>query len=266
MEAHLTPFLDAIEVKYGPKVEIGRFILETAEKARCLGIRLYMCKGFDRLLKVNQENIDTWDHLAPTYDPRISNITCDNAIYIEGQHNSQPVLTVALRRYDWPETSLATEWESGRFAYRDPDRQMKPGERWVAGAPIAAQIRGRAVFAGGVWCRPDFRGRRVPVLTAALMRSVSLTVWNPDFMFGMFATGPASRAMLWLHGNPPSQPGMLVEGAWRSFDSTVTWETREDLRDRIMPLIQHGRSARKNGTEDTKTSVDFVLQGNTSLS
>ncbi|OIR09061.1 hypothetical protein GALL_86670 [mine drainage metagenome] len=237
MENQLNLLLDAVDVTYGPRPEIGRYILLIAEQARALGVTFHLGRGFERLLEVNRLHADSWSPLAPTFDPRCSEITADTALYIEGRHDGEPVVTLAIRRYDWPASTLAEEWESGRFAYRDPARQMQAEERWVAGAPAAASIGGRVTFGGGLWFRRDFRGRRIPLLTAGLMRCLSLTTWNPDYAIGMLETGLLSRALLPLYGHPPAQAGMLVEGGWKTLDSTLIWESREDLKARIYAAI-----------------------------
>lgn len=240
MGNNLIPLLDAVEVNYGPRIEVGRNILMIAERALSLGVKWYFGRGFDRLVEVNEMHMDTWSPLAPPFDPRMSEITEDNAIYIEGQHDGKPVVAMALRRYDWPTSSLGEEWEAGRFAYRDPASQMKPDEQWIARAPIASSISGRVSLSGGLWFRPDFRGRKLPVLTADLSRCVSVTEWNPDFVIGMIETGVTSRVLVPLYGNPPAQSGMMVVGGWKTIDSTVIWENREDLVARILKAVNKG--------------------------
>ncbi len=237
MENQLNLLLDAVNVTYGPRLEIGRYLLLIAEQARTLGVTFYLGRGFQRLLEVNRHHADSWSPLAPTFDPTCSDIADDAALYIEGRHGDAPVVTLALRRYDWPASSLAEEWESGRFAYRDPAHQMQAEERWVAGAPIATDISGRVSFAGAVWFRPDFRARRLPILTSSLMRTLSLTVWNPDFVIGMLETGVTSRALLPLYGHPHSQSGMLVQGGWKTIDSTIIWESRAEVTARILNAV-----------------------------
>ncbi|GBR04023.1 hypothetical protein GLI01_23700 [Gluconacetobacter liquefaciens] len=234
METQLRPLLDAIEINHGPKIELGRYFLQLAEEARKLGISLHMGRGSDRLNEVNKHHQDTWEPLAPVYNPDLSGINEDNAIYVEGQHEGDPVATLILRRYDWPKSTLREEWEAGRFAYRDPDAQMDPQEKWIAEAPMASSISGRVVFAGGLWCHPSFRRKRVPVLTVALMRSISLAVWNPDFAIGMIKTGPLARMLLPLYGNPPVQPGMKITGAWSTFESILSWETPAVLTNHVL--------------------------------
>jgi hypothetical protein len=249
MVTQLRPLLDAIEINHGPKIQIGRYFLHLAEAGRQLGISWHMGRDCDRLVEVNRRHQDTWEPLAPIYDPELSDINANNVIYIEGQAGGDPVVTLILRRYDWPSSTLREEWESGRFAYHDPDTQMDPQEQWVAAAPMAAEIGGRVVFAGGLWCHPNFRRKRLPVLTVALMRSISLAVWNPDFAIGMIESGPLVRTLLPLYGHPPVQPGMKIMGAWRTFECDLIWETPDVLKNHVLtnsttpnqPNQWHGR-------------------------
>ncbi|MFT8778130.1 MAG: hypothetical protein ABF893_15970 [Gluconacetobacter liquefaciens] len=229
MSTVLRPFLDTIEINHGPKIEIGRFFLQLSESARQLGISWHMGRDFDRLVQVNRKNLDTWEPLSPIYDPAISDINPDNVIYVEGQADGEPVVTLILRRYDWPTSTLREEWESGRFAYRNPAVQMSPDEKWTAAAPVAAEIGGRVVFAGGLWCHPSFRRKRLPQLTIAMMRSISLAMWKPDFTIGMVERGALTRVLLPLYGNPVIQPGMQIVSPWRTFNCNLIWETPEDL-------------------------------------
>ncbi|MBB2164310.1 hypothetical protein HLH26_07095 [Gluconacetobacter sp. 1b LMG 1731] len=234
MPTVLRPLLDAIEINHGPRIELGRYFLQLAEEARQIGISLHMGRGSGRLNEVNKRNQDTWKPLGPVYDPSVSSIDEGNSIYIEGQCEGEPVLTLILRRYDWPQSTLREEWESGRFAYRDPDIQMDPGERWIAEAPAAGEISGRVVFVGGLWSHPTFRRKQLPVLSIALMRSISLATWRPDFAIGMIETGPMTRALLPLYGYPPIQPGMMIVGGWRTFESNLIWETPNMLTEHVL--------------------------------
>lgn len=234
MSTILRPLLDAIEIKHGPRLELGRYFLQLAENARQLGISLHMGCGSSRLNEVNKRNHGTWKPLGPVYDPEVSGIDEGNSIYIEGQFEGDPVLTLILRRYDWPQSTLRQEWESGRFAYRDPAIQMGPDERWIAEAPIAGEISGRVVFVGGLWSHPAFRRKRLPVLTIALMRSISLAIWRPDFAIGMIEAGPMTRALLPFYGYPPIQPGMKIVGGWRTFESNLIWETPDMITAHVL--------------------------------
>ena len=237
MSTRLLPFLDSIEVRFGPKAEIGRYFLMIAEEARQLGVSWHMMGGFERLMDVNRRQVASWDALAPMFDPECSDVNEENTVYIEGQHQGDPVVTLALRRYDWPNSSLKEEWESGRFAYRNPERQRSPSETWTAASVAASRIRGRVAYGGGVWCRRDFRAKRVPVLVMALVRSVPLTLWNPDFTIGVIETGSLSRTLLPLYGNPLSEPGMRVDGGWRNVDCTLTWQTRDEATALILGQV-----------------------------
>ena len=233
MTDQIFPFLDVIEANHGPKIELGRYWLWVAESARQVGITWHMGRSFDRLVEVNAQNQDSWAPLAPIYDPAFSDISEEDCIYLEGQHDGEPVVTMALRRFDWAHTNLRDEWESGRLAYRDPASQMQPGEQWIAAAPMAAKISGRVVDSGGLWCHPDFRSRRIPALTMALMRSVTLAEWNPDYLTGQIETGARARALLSLYGHPAAQPGMRIIGSWRSFDCILVWESRDYITGRV---------------------------------
>ncbi|MBB2170339.1 hypothetical protein HLH36_18660 [Gluconacetobacter aggeris] len=238
MSEALRPFLDAVEINYGPKIEIGRFFLQLSESARRLGISWRLGRDLTRLVEVNRKNLDTWEPLSPIYDPAISDINPGNIIYVEGQADGEPVVTLILRRYDWPTSTLREEWESGRFAYRDPATQMSPNERWTAAAPIAADIAGRVVFAGGLWCHPHYRRKRLPGLTIGMMRSISLATWGPDFTIGMVERGALTRVLLPLYGHPVVQPGMRIVSPWRTFDCNLIWETPEDLARYVRSNLQ----------------------------
>ncbi len=240
MSNRLLPFLDTIETRFGPRAEIGRYFLMIAEEARQHGVSWHMMGGFERLMEVNRQHVASWDSLAPMFDPEYSDVTAENTIYVEGQHDGEPVVTLALRRYDWPNSSLKEEWESGRFAYRDPERLRKPGEIWTASSAAAAHIRGRVAYGGGVWCRRDFRAKRLPVLVMALVRSIPLTLWDQDYTIGVIETGGLSRTLLPLYGNPHAEPGMRVDGGWRNVDCTLTWQTRDEATAIIVDHVSRG--------------------------
>jgi len=252
MTTKLASFLDMVEVNHGPKPELGRYFLETAESFRKLGVTLHMARGFDRLIEVHRQNLSSWHPLVPTLDPSMSDIAEENAIYIEGQVNGEPVATMALRRFDWLDTSLRREWESGRFAYRDPANQMQPQEEWRADAPMAEDITGQAVFCGGIWYRRDYRARGLSPLNIQLAWGLALTTWNADYLFGVMETGALSRALLPGYGYPAVEPGLLVTGGFRTVDVNLVWYPTDDLHARVLNCLSaapdHARQMDRQNT------------------
>jgi hypothetical protein len=62
-------------------------------------------------------------------------------------------------------------------------------------APVAEKITGRVVFSGGVWYRPDFRGKDLATILPRISRAYAFTRWNSDFTIGWMADAVIAGGM-----------------------------------------------------------------------
>jgi hypothetical protein len=56
----------------------------------------------------------------------------------------------------------------------------RPGERCLVTAPATRRIRGRVVFSGAAWYRPDYRGRGLSAILPRVGKAYALARWSPD--------------------------------------------------------------------------------------
>jgi len=181
------PLLDDIVLDYGPLPILSSALLTGYELARQRGIQLSF-ESLDTLLDVNKLHADTWLPITPTYDPRFWRGDQENAFCIVGRNESgEIVATQALRVFDWtPATSFGKEAQGLRIFYLDPGRDALAGESCEVTAQSTFRINGRVALSGGIWFRPDYRGRRLTGLMVRMGRAYAIgkfgIQWNTAVM------------------------------------------------------------------------------------
>jgi hypothetical protein len=175
---------DQVTLTHGPHDVLGRFILLADQAARERGVFLSLESDFELLKRINVENMACWYPLAPSFDPHVGGIDAVNGFWILGRNEGrEPVLCQIVRFYDWSNTTLATQASNLHVFYPNPALQARPGERCDVSAPGSTRIRGKAVYSGGTWFRPDFRGRGLASIVPRLGRALALSRWNTDYAF-----------------------------------------------------------------------------------
>ncbi len=150
---------DQIDVAYGPQAIISRFILQGDREARNRGVYLTVEDDFEALMAFNKSQPEKWFPLIPVFDPAYSNLGPDSAFWIAGRNRAGEIITVQCARlYDWRDTDFEREFESLRFAYRDPDLDRWPEECTFCNARSGRRISGMVCYSGGAWYHPDYRG------------------------------------------------------------------------------------------------------------
>lgn len=174
------PWLDQVDIGYGPADLLGRFFLAADTALRERGVTLSFAT-FDELMAANRANSDTWRPILSIFDPAVSDISPEASLALIGRNAAgEIVATQAARLYDWTQSNLKIESESLRIFYRDPETQKRPGERCVVTAPAAETIFGRCVYSGAVWFRPDYRKRWLTGILPRISRALAYTRWSSD--------------------------------------------------------------------------------------
>lgn len=176
-----------LKIKYGPVGLLGRFFLWADTAARDRGVTLSF-GTLQELIEANRNNSDSWRPLVPVFDESLGGVTPETAFVLIGRNKfGEVVTTQAARIYDWPATSLKDEASSMRMFYADPDAALARGDRCEVATPVAETITGRVVYSGGVWFRPDFRGKDLATILPRISRAYAFTRWNSDFTIGVMA-------------------------------------------------------------------------------
>ncbi|MFM9940710.1 MAG: hypothetical protein ACKVP7_14595 [Hyphomicrobiaceae bacterium] len=179
--------LDGLRIDYGPVDLLGRFFLKADAALRERGIS-FSFASLDELVEVNKRNTDTWKPLISIFDPAFGGINATNSFVMVGRNRSGDIVaTQAARLFSWTNTTFAEEARSLRLFYTYPDRQKLLGETVEVTAPHADEIRGRVVFSGAVWIRPDYRGRFLTGIMPRISRANAFTSWFTDLTITMMA-------------------------------------------------------------------------------
>jgi hypothetical protein len=172
---------------------VSQYIALAENAARTAGVQLRICRDFQRLISLNEQHGDSWPPLLPIFNPSYCTRLEENAFWIEGvNENGDTVVTSAGRRYRSGHCSLASELQSLRIFYDNPEEYVAVGGRVDVSAPSASRIFGDTLFSGALWVRPDYRQRGFTKIVPRLMRSCALVQWNTP-MFWMMITPELDR-------------------------------------------------------------------------
>jgi hypothetical protein len=137
---------------------------------------------------VNQQNQDSWRQLMASFQTTLGGANEQNGFVLLGRDDRGDVMaTQAIRLYDWSASNLKIEAEALRVFYADPDRHRLPGEECIVQAPTADQISGTVGLGGGVWYRPDYRGRQLGAIIPRIARCYALAHYNVDNLFALYS-------------------------------------------------------------------------------
>lgn len=179
--------LDGLRLDFGPVDLLGRFFLLADAALRERGIS-FSFGTFDDLIETNRQNSDTWKPLVTVFDPRFGGLHEDNSFVMLGRdRHGDVVATQAGRFYNWATTDFARETSALRLFYPNPERQKLPAEAMEVTAKSAQRVRGRVAFSGGVWIRPDYRGRFLTAIMPRISRANAFTRWYTDVTVTMMS-------------------------------------------------------------------------------
>ena len=184
-KSHRLPFLDNVQIEYGPTNLLGRFFLSASNAAAAQGVRLFFT-SLEELVAVNDANMRSWRPLGSAFVPEVGGINDENGFCIVGcDENDEVVATQAVRLFDWSGTSFKSEAESLRLFYADPEKSMAEGETCTVTAPSATQVTGRVGYGGAIWYKPEYRAGRLSTILPRIGRTYAYTKWNTDFIIAI---------------------------------------------------------------------------------
>lgn len=181
-------FLSEVVIDFGPRDMLSRLFLKADTELRQVGIELSFAP-LEALVELNARvKRESWRPLVQILDPRLGTYTADNGFCLLGRNSEGDVVAVqAVRMYDFGPSNYKAETESLRLWYSDPEGMRRPGEACPVSAPSANQMTGRALFSGGVWFRPDYRGKGVTYSLGRIAKALAHTRWAADTTFAMMA-------------------------------------------------------------------------------
>jgi len=195
------PLLDEIVLDYGPLDVLSRCLMAGDAIALRHGIQLSFAT-LETLGDVNYDHRDSWPPLTPTYDPGVWRGDEQNAFAIVGRNaEGEIVATQAARIFHWsPRTNFGKEAEALRIFYRDPGADANRSERCDVSAQGAFGLTGRVALSGGIWIRPDYRGRRLTELMGRMGRAYALGKYDIAYNASVMTEAVCSRGLWRLAG------------------------------------------------------------------
>ena len=88
------PWLDQVDIGYGPADLLGRFFLAADTALRERGVTLSFAT-FDELMAANRANSDTWRPILSIFDPAVSDISPEASLALIGRNAAGEIVGLA---------------------------------------------------------------------------------------------------------------------------------------------------------------------------
>ncbi len=256
--------LDGVTVNFGPRRTLGLFFLQAEALAHQAGVSIMIHADLSNLVAVNAVLQQSWGPLVPIFDPKQSGATTDTSFWLSAHdHTGQIVATQAARRIDLPDRSLAEEFRSLRIFYADPAPQLAGGTTcFVDGEceTIAESIRGRVLYSGAAWCRPDYRSRGLVYVLARVGRHLAMTRWDTDFTITTLRTDLKAKGILERYGMVNQAPRIGLRNSYRGdFDLQLVWADRVSMEAELHTYVSDraGNAALGADADETNAAVEL---------
>jgi hypothetical protein len=221
-----------ITVEHGPVDLLGRFFLKADTAARRRGVTLSF-GTYEELLRVNENNRDSWPRLTTMYDPRYCprGLAPDRAFCLLGRDaRGEVVATQAARVYIVDDDTLYDQAVSLRIFYDDPEHMKAPGERCEVTASVARTLRGKLLINGAVWYHPTYRKRELSKIIPRISRAYAFTHWQIDYSMGLAMEGPTRGGVIDSLGYPHREWGLqLIDAPNGSPRCCFAWMSATEL-------------------------------------
>lgn len=216
---------------------LRRLIDRLERQVYAAGMRLELSDDFELLAEINPF-LDKAP-LTSQFDPNVSDIGAANGFWLKGlDAKGEIIQTMALRLFDFRDTTAALELESLRAFYADPAASAHPEETCVVTAPAAHVITGRVCYQGDFWIKAasGLRGAGLSYPLSRLGMAIAFARWEPDFFYATVHDRIVRKGVAARYGYRNFQPGGVYRVLPRTdevLDEWLIWMTWRDVRDLI---------------------------------
>lgn len=240
--------LDQLTLIHGPHDLLSRYFALADLRARECGARLRLRGDFDALIALNHKHRATWPVMPPICDPAHSNLNIDSAFWLEARNDQdETIATHAARLFDFGETTIDEELTSMRVFYADPAPHARAGESVLVDAPRAHVVRGRTMYGGGVWVRPDWRHGVLTRIMTRVCTAYALTRWDIAFAWGFVEPRLKGLARMYGPYNTSDQVTMRLAFRAGAIPALLLWASAGTILDDFARILD--RAAREGARE-----------------
>lgn len=161
--------------------------------------------------------------IYPMFDLASSFVDASNGFWVCGFNAENEVVhTQAVRLLELGSQDLDQHLGIHKHKYITPGSTPDPDNTSFSQLPVLKQITGRVGYHGEFWVKPGTIGRRNIGLTSVLSRiafEMTMTLWEPDFLFGFVPAPMATRGVAVRYGYTHCELG-----AWHGPDQEITSE------------------------------------------
>lgn len=224
-------FVTEVTINSGPQQLLGQFFLRADTCVRKRGIILEFASIRD-LVPINEANVATWPNMAQTLDCRHGNIGEDESYCLLGRNDAGEVVAAqAGRLYDLRSRTLKDIADDGTLYYGTGARPENPLSCDMT-APAARVIRGRVVYSGALWVRPDHRGKNLAKFLPRISRAYALASWGTDYTIAFLSPEITTSPLRQAYGYRNVEPTYTVyKSGQKVYEGNLGWMGAQELAD-----------------------------------
>ena len=266
--------LDAVQLRHGPKRDLGRFFLLAASMAEAIGVTIRIHDDMASIILANaQYPGGPWGLIAPAFDPGESKLEPGKAFWVSVHNSAGTIVACTCARLMEPQGSIYDELTSLRLFYANPQPYLAAGATCTpkGAAEIATgKVKGRIIYSGAQWTHPTYRSRGIVHILTRVTRLLGLTRWDVDFVTGVTRVDLLAAGQLAAYGFVNS---VRVVEFLRSYRGDLymnfMWMGREEIETELAVYLAAAQVGGKTSrvTDDVDTPIPkSVDQGSNSLS
>ena len=224
------PLLDSIDIDFGPRPLLARYMTRAVAEAERAGVRLVLYRGMAELAQINRE-ASGWSPLNPIFEHDPAHPDLERSFSIVGYADDGDAVATTAARLVLAITTLKEEAESLRLFYPHESSRPQAGERCLWQCPKADGLSGRIMWSGAEYHRPDYRGRGLSRILPRLARAIAYAHWGIAYAAG-FVRYPEhyERKLGLAYGFPNSEPLVRWLGSkLGDIDSALCWMDETEL-------------------------------------
>lgn len=178
---HDTEFIDSIVVRTEPRDLFARYFIAVDADLAARGMYV-RARPFTELRRLHDLHAASRNPMLALFDPHFAPVPEYDAVCLVAyDHDHQPAATIAARIVNVATSNVKAAMEDLTFWFGNKAPEFQDSSVCHVGIPHAANLKGRILYAGAMWTRPDLRYAELAIVLTRLLRIYSYCQLDFDF-------------------------------------------------------------------------------------
>jgi hypothetical protein len=167
-------------------------------------------------------------------DVRVAPLDVTNSCCVTGRDSTgEVVVLIGSRLIDTAGRTLQQMADDQSIYYGRPHTPGPSEPRCLMSSAMAAELKGRFTYSGGLWVKPTYRGRGFPAVMERISRLLALGRWGTSHTISFVSESLATSPVLKAYGYTHIQPSYaIVQDGVEAYRGLLIWmQTGEVIAD-----------------------------------